>query len=325
MTAIKIVAETKHTVTVNRQDWVRLLAELEDAEDRLAVRSQRAREAAMGKAAIRQNSLSGEEARRLLEGESPARVWRQKRGLTQRALAKAAGVAASYLADIENGRKPGSADALSRIARALGVPMDDMMDEQQRRRDPGYGPVWLRLRSHPGIGPGAGGASPDEQRFISLREAMTFVRKEWQTLKDRSPQITDEQRLPIFNLEDLWREIEPELFGPDREPPMLHVRFGEPCEWNQDLSSYVLRATVDGEPIRCRIEFPDGDDDDMQVNPANFPPFFQRNRLTVERAFREAIRNGRFSGQGLDHETHEFRREVILNIRDFHILVGPGL
>jgi len=134
MTPIRIVAETEDTVTLNRQDWAGLLAELEDAEDRLAVRSQRAREAAMGKEAVRQNSLSGEEARRLLEGEIPVRVWRQKRGLTQRALGKAAGVAASYLADIENGRKPGSADALSRIARALGVLMDDLMDEQQRRQ-----------------------------------------------------------------------------------------------------------------------------------------------------------------------------------------------
>jgi ribosome-binding protein aMBF1 (putative translation factor) len=127
MTAIKIIAETKSTVTVNRQDWVRLLTDLEDAEDRAAVREGRAREAALGKDAVRRNSLSGEEARRLLDGESPVRVWRGKRGLTQRGLAAAAGVAPSYLADIENGRKPGSASALSRLARALGVSMDDLV------------------------------------------------------------------------------------------------------------------------------------------------------------------------------------------------------
>jgi len=127
MTAIKIVAETKSTVTVNRQDWVRLLTELEDAEDRAAVREGRAREAALGKDAVRRNSLTGEEAKRLLDGESPVRVWRGKRGLSQRELAAAASVAPSYLADIENGRKPGSAGALSRLARALDVSMDDLV------------------------------------------------------------------------------------------------------------------------------------------------------------------------------------------------------
>jgi ribosome-binding protein aMBF1 (putative translation factor) len=126
MTAIKIVAETKSTVTVNRQDWVRLLTELEDAEDRAAVREGRAREAALGKDAVRRNSLTGEEAKRLLDGESPVRVWRGKRGLSQRELAAAASVAPSYLADIENGRKPGSAGALSRLARALDVIDNDL-------------------------------------------------------------------------------------------------------------------------------------------------------------------------------------------------------
>jgi ribosome-binding protein aMBF1 (putative translation factor) len=127
MTAIRIVAETEDTITIDRQDWARLLTELEDAEDRAAVREARAHEAALGKEAVRRNSLTGEEARRLLDGESPVRVWRGKRGLTQRALAALAGVAPSYLADIENGRKPGSADARSRLAKALEVSMDDLM------------------------------------------------------------------------------------------------------------------------------------------------------------------------------------------------------
>jgi hypothetical protein len=158
--------------------------------------------------------------------------------------------------------------------------------------------------------------------FVSLREAMTFVRKEWQTLKNQAPEITDEQRLPIFSLEDLWRETEPELFEPDRKPPMLHVRFDEACEWNDDLFSYVLRATVDGDPVRCRIEFPEGRDD-MHVNPANFPRIFQQNKQTFERAFQEAIRNARF-GLWLDHDAQDFRRDVVLDIRDFPVLVGPA-
>jgi DNA-binding XRE family transcriptional regulator len=127
MTAIRIIAETESSVTVDRRDWVRLLTELEDAEDRAAVREGRAREGVLGKEAVRRDSLTGEEARRLLDGESPVRVWRGKRGLTQRGLAGAAGVAPGYLTDIENGRKPGSVSALSRLAKALDVSMDDLV------------------------------------------------------------------------------------------------------------------------------------------------------------------------------------------------------
>jgi ribosome-binding protein aMBF1 (putative translation factor) len=132
MTAIKIIAETRSTVTVERQDWIRLLTGLEDAGDRAAVREGRAREAVLGKETVRLNSLSGDEARRLLDGESPVRVWRGKRGLSQRGLAAAASVAPSYLADIENGRKPGSASALSRLAKALDVSMDDLVKRRRR-------------------------------------------------------------------------------------------------------------------------------------------------------------------------------------------------
>jgi|SRR5579871_3427109 len=124
MNAIKILGQTKDTVTISREDWTALLNELEDVEDRAAVRKRRSEEAAVGKQIARRDYLTGQEAMRLLQGESPVRVWREKRGMTQRALAAGAGIAPSYLAEIEGGRKPGSADALSRLARALGVPMD---------------------------------------------------------------------------------------------------------------------------------------------------------------------------------------------------------
>jgi len=48
-------------------------------------------------------------------------VWREKRGRSQRELATAAGVSAGYLAEIETGRKSGSAAALARLAKALQV------------------------------------------------------------------------------------------------------------------------------------------------------------------------------------------------------------
>lgn len=101
----------------------------EDAEDRAAVAERRAHEKAVGKAVARRDYLTADEVRRLLAGESPIRLWRLKRGLTQRALAAAAGVSASYLAEIERGRKPGSANALVRLARALGTAIDDLVTE----------------------------------------------------------------------------------------------------------------------------------------------------------------------------------------------------
>ena len=42
-------------------------------------------------------------------------------------LATAAGIANSYLSDIENGKKPGSINAMKRIAIALDVTIDDLI------------------------------------------------------------------------------------------------------------------------------------------------------------------------------------------------------
>jgi hypothetical protein len=79
MNAVKIGRETQDTVTVTRGDWTQLLSELEDAQDRAAVIERRRYEAATGKQAARRNYLSAREAGRLLDGESPVKVWREKR------------------------------------------------------------------------------------------------------------------------------------------------------------------------------------------------------------------------------------------------------
>ncbi|MDE1985769.1 MAG: helix-turn-helix transcriptional regulator [Alphaproteobacteria bacterium] len=65
--------------------------------------------------------------RRIRKGESAVRVWREHRGLGLNALARAAGVSAPYLSEIENGAKPGSATALKKLARALEVEMDELV------------------------------------------------------------------------------------------------------------------------------------------------------------------------------------------------------
>lgn len=64
---------------------------------------------------------------RMLAGESPIRVWRQHRGLTLDELAAEAGVAASYLSQIETGKRVGTVDKLQGIARALNLTLDDIV------------------------------------------------------------------------------------------------------------------------------------------------------------------------------------------------------
>lgn len=123
----KPLRESRDTVTLRRADWEALIDLIEDAEDIASVSARRAREAAIGRDAVRRDYLTGDELRRLLGWESPLKVWREKRGQSQRDLARAAGVSPSYLAEIETGRKPGSAEALLNLARVLEVPMERLV------------------------------------------------------------------------------------------------------------------------------------------------------------------------------------------------------
>ena len=65
--------------------------------------------------------------KRIADGEHPVRVWRNYRGRKAGELAAIANVAASYLSDIENGKKPGSVKAMKCIADALNVTVDDLI------------------------------------------------------------------------------------------------------------------------------------------------------------------------------------------------------
>ena len=64
---------------------------------------------------------------RLIDGESPLRVWREYRGLSQSALALAADTSRVQIVDIEAGRRTGSVHTLRRLAGALGVGLDDLV------------------------------------------------------------------------------------------------------------------------------------------------------------------------------------------------------
>lgn len=64
--------------------------------------------------------------KRLADGEHPLRVWREHRGLTQRALADAAGVGKSYVCQLEAGTKVGAVGTLRALAAALTIELDDL-------------------------------------------------------------------------------------------------------------------------------------------------------------------------------------------------------
>jgi ribosome-binding protein aMBF1 (putative translation factor) len=126
------VAESRTTVTLRKRDWKALVEFLEDIEDRAAIQAVLAHEEKVGKEVARRDYMTGDELRRILDDESPVKVWREKRGLTQRELAEQAEVSPSYLAEIETGKKPGSAAALRKLSRVLAIPMENLVSHPGR-------------------------------------------------------------------------------------------------------------------------------------------------------------------------------------------------
>jgi DNA-binding XRE family transcriptional regulator len=63
----------------------------------------------------------------ILDGGNPIRVWREYRGLTQQHLSEAAGISKPYLSQIESGKRTGTTEVLSAIAKALNLTIDDIV------------------------------------------------------------------------------------------------------------------------------------------------------------------------------------------------------
>ena len=63
----------------------------------------------------------------IMDGENPIKVWREYRGLNQQDLAQAAGISASYLSQIETGKREGTTAVLQAIAHALNLTLDDVV------------------------------------------------------------------------------------------------------------------------------------------------------------------------------------------------------
>ena len=64
---------------------------------------------------------------RILDGESPVRVWREYRGLSIKQLATSAQISAAYLSQIEGGSRNGSLSTMKALAEGLSLDVDDLM------------------------------------------------------------------------------------------------------------------------------------------------------------------------------------------------------
>ena len=110
------------TVTIPRAEYDRMRAAEDDFADLRAALAARARIEAgtdeLVPAAV---------ADRLIDGDSPLKVWREHRGLSQSALARGSGVNRVQIADIEAHRATGSARTLRALADALRVTIDDLL------------------------------------------------------------------------------------------------------------------------------------------------------------------------------------------------------
>ena len=64
---------------------------------------------------------------RILDGESPVRVWREYRGLSIKQLAASAHISAAYLSQIEGGSRDGSLSTMKALAKSLSLDVDDLI------------------------------------------------------------------------------------------------------------------------------------------------------------------------------------------------------
>lgn len=108
-------------VSIPAKEYEQLLAAAEELDDLRAYDRAKA-DLASGADEL----IPAEFAKRLLDGESPLRVYRNLRNLTQQALSDASGVNRVQIADIEAGRSAGSVATQRKLADALGVTIDDL-------------------------------------------------------------------------------------------------------------------------------------------------------------------------------------------------------
>jgi DNA-binding XRE family transcriptional regulator len=74
------------------------------------------------------DALTSEEMEAYLAAPTPLAFWRKRSGKTQAALAAEVGVSQPFLAQIEAGKRNGTVAVLARVAQALSVRIDDLVE-----------------------------------------------------------------------------------------------------------------------------------------------------------------------------------------------------
>ena len=122
MNQIRPISETAESVTLNRTDFEAMQEELEDAVDRIAVLEDCIIDM---KPDLNKYLLTMDETMRIIDGEHPIKVWREKRGMTVRQLADSLGLHDIEIEELEKGRAV-DRSTLLRIANRLDV-LPDML------------------------------------------------------------------------------------------------------------------------------------------------------------------------------------------------------
>jgi DNA-binding XRE family transcriptional regulator/PHD/YefM family antitoxin component YafN of YafNO toxin-antitoxin module len=105
--------------------------------DRLVELEEDARDVAISEKALadyragRSETFTSEEINEYLAARNLVAFWRKRRGLTQGALAKAVGISQGFVAQIEGGKRVGDIRLHRRLAKALGVSVDELLSEDQ--------------------------------------------------------------------------------------------------------------------------------------------------------------------------------------------------
>ena len=108
-------------VVLPLKDYERLCAAAEDLADMRAYDT-----AKQGLAAGTDELIPADFGDRILDGESPVRVWREYRGLSVKQLAAGAQISAAYLSQIEGGSRNGSLSTMKALAKCLSLDVDDL-------------------------------------------------------------------------------------------------------------------------------------------------------------------------------------------------------
>ena len=104
-------------ITITKDEYDALIEAKEDLEDLKTIEEFKANPC---------EGLPSDLVRRMINGESELKLWREHRGLSQYQLSYKSGVNRVQIIDIEKGKSNGSIATMKKLAEALNVTLDDI-------------------------------------------------------------------------------------------------------------------------------------------------------------------------------------------------------